>query len=185
MTNKEEANQIQVNFRGWNDQMKHKQTLEELFDGNVRYLKLIKHQLGDQAAIEGFRATVDFTFNKNMSGLLKLGDSFLKSVSKLTLLEKITTNFFINMQHIVKLECIKKLDLSPATSEIIIKNCTGKKAWITGLKNNKATDLFSDEDYCKYTCVPTLRKFLEVAHAKNTAEFTEDGCHQVIKFLEE
>lgn len=184
MPKEEKEKQVQVNLANWSEGKKHQQTIEELFDGNVRYLKLIKEKFGEAAAIDGFHATTDFTFNKNMSGLMKMGDKYLKSVAKTTLLKKLLINFFINMQHVVDLNCIQKFEFSQEGAEIIVEGCTGKMAWIKGLKNNKATDVFTADDYCKYTCIPTVSKFLDVANAKNHAEIHHMGCHQKISFVE-
>ncbi|NVM53016.1 MAG: hypothetical protein HWN66_04885 [Candidatus Helarchaeota archaeon] len=175
--------QVQKKFNIWNDKRKHSTTLEELFDGNVRYLKLLKSKGSEQDVKDGFQATVDFTFEKNMGALVKLGAAFLKRVSKKILLKKIISSFFINMQHVVKLDRIKKYEFYPDYTEIIIKKCTGKRAFKLGLKNNNATNMFGEEDYCKYSCITLFNKLLSVANAKSTVELEKRGCHHIIKFV--
>ena len=174
-------------LKNWKVDQKYKTTLEELFNGNVRYMKFIKTRMPPESNLvsEAFQATIDYTFNKTMAPLMKLGEGYLSKVPKPTLLKRLLGNFFINMQHVVTLDCIQKLEYYPDYTEIIIDKCTGKHAWRMGVKNNKATDLFTEEDYCKYSCAPLVNRFLKVAGAQSTVEFQKEGCHHIIKIIEE
>jgi hypothetical protein len=178
--------QGQQKLKNWKDDQKYKTTLEELFNGNVRYMKFIKTRIppGSNLLSEAFQATIDYTFDKTMAPLIKLGESYLSGVPKQLLLKRLLGNFFINMQHVVRLECIQKLIYYPDYAEIIIDKCTGKQAWIMGVKNNKAGDLFTDEDYCKYSCAPLVNRFLKIASAQSTVEFQKEGCHHIIKIMD-
>lgn len=175
--------QVQKKMNFWKDKRKYKQTIEELFNGNVRYLKFIKNRIGQEACMDAFKETIDFTSEKYMSTLRRLGASLLSKISKKILLKRILGSFFINMQHVVDLNCIKKLEFYPDYTEIIIEKCTAKRAWKIGLKNNKATDMFTFDDYCKYSCTPLINKFLELTKAQSNVEFKKRGCHHIIKFI--
>ncbi|MHA1271392.1 MAG: hypothetical protein ACTSPY_16480 [Candidatus Helarchaeota archaeon] len=175
---------IQKKLNVWKDNAKYKRTIEELFNGNVRYLKFIKTRMNDQAVSDAFQNTVNFTYEKSMGPLTKLGAELLKKISKNILLKRIIGSFFINMQHVVEIKCVKKLEFQADQTEIIIDKCTAKKAWKQGLKNNNAKELFTDEDYCKNSCIPTLNKFLELTKARATPEFNKKGCHLIVKFIE-
>jgi len=173
--------QKQMNI--WDEKRRHKMTLEELFDGNARYMKFIASRLGSEGVKEGFQATVDFTFEKNMGGLRKMGATFLKAVSKKLLLKKVVIGYYVNMQHVVDLKCIRKMEFNPDSAEIIIEKCTAKTAWKMGLKNNQATDIFEPEDYCEQSCIASFKKFLDVPNATVTTEFQKRGCRQIIKLV--
>jgi hypothetical protein len=176
----------QQKLKNWKDDQKYKAALEELFNGNVRYMKFIKTRMpsGSNLLNEAFQATIDYTFNRAMAPLMKLGEDYLKNVPKQLLLKRLLGNFFINMQHVVRLDCIQKLEYYPDHAEIVIDKCTGKRAWKMGVQTNKATDLFTDEDYCKYSCAPLVSRFLKVANAQSTVEFQKEGCHHIIKIEE-
>lgn len=182
----ETESQGQQKLKNWKDDQKYQTALEELFNGMVRYMKFIKTRMppGSNLVSDAFQVTIDYTFNKTMAPLMKLGEDYLKSVPKQLLLKRLLGNFFINMQHVVRLECIKKLEYYPDHVEIIVDKCTGKQAWIMGVKNTKAADLFTDEDYCKYSCAPLVNRFLKIASAQSTVEFQKEGCHHIIKILD-
>lgn len=175
----------QQKLKNWNDEQKYKTALEELFNGNVRYMKFIKTRIppGSNLMNDAFQATIDYTFNRAMAPLMKLGEDYLKNVPKPLLLKRVLGNFFINMQHVVRLECIQKLEYYPDYAEIIIDKCTGKHAWKMGVTNNKASDLFTEDDYCKYSCAPLVNRFLKIANAQSTVEFQKEGCHHIIKIV--
>ncbi|MHA1264752.1 MAG: hypothetical protein ACTSRS_05890 [Candidatus Helarchaeota archaeon] len=166
----------------WDEKRQYQQTLEELFDGNVRYLKFLREKGGEELVKKGFQATVDYTYNKNMGILRKLSVALFKPLAKKMVFKQIISSFFTGMQHVVKLDCIKKLAFDNNSTEIIIEKCSGKRAWKMGLKNNQATELFGLEDYCKYSCVPLFHKFLGLVKAQSTVEFQKRGCHHHIKF---
>ncbi len=168
----------------WENNRRHRQVLEELFDGNVRYMKFIKTKLGENLVKDGFQATADFTFEKNMSGLTKFFIKMFKPLAKKFLLKTIVTTYYTKMQHVVDLDCIKKLEMNPDGSmSIAIDKCTAKTVWKNGLRNNNASELFGVEDYCKYSCIPSLNKLIGVVNAQCSTEFEKRGCQQVIKFL--
>lgn len=175
--------EVQKNLNIWDDKRRATSALEELMEGKVRYLKFIKLGMGPEAVDEVLGRFVNETFDKNMSGLTKLGAGFLKKISKKTLLNKILTSFFINMQHMVNLSCIKKLEFYPDRVDLVIQKCTAKRAWKLGLKKNKAEELFSEETYCEKMCFPTFNKFLGVADAKSTVELQNRGCQHGIKSI--
>ena len=167
----------------WDQKRLHRQALEELFDGNVRYMKFIKAKLGENLVKDGFQATVDFTYEKNMNALTRFFLKLLKPLAKKFLLKTIVTTYYTKMQHVVELPCLKQLDIKPDGSiEIVVEKCTGKTVWKNGLRNNTAVDIFGAEDYCKYSCIPSLNKLIEVVNAQSTVEFEKRGCHQLIKF---
>ena len=174
---------VQKKLNIWDEKRKYKSTLEELIDGHARYAKFIKIKMGDDAMMEAFRETIECTYDKNMGALNRLGVAFLSKVSKKILHRKIVNSFFINMQHVVELSCIRKLEYYPDYTEIIIDKCTGKRAWKMALKKNNANDLFSEEDYCKYSCIPLFNRFLTLSKAQTNAEFSKRGCHQIVKFI--
>ncbi|MHA1652214.1 MAG: hypothetical protein ACTSYB_18685 [Candidatus Helarchaeota archaeon] len=177
--------QVQKKLNRWDEKRRAKAAVEELMEGKVRYLKFIKNQLGPDAIEKVLERFVIDTFDKNMGGLTKLGAGFLKKISKNALLKKIISSFYINMQHLVDLDCLKKLEFYPNQIEIVIKKCTAKRAWKLGLKNNKAKDLFSEDDYCQKVCIPTFNKFLQVANAQSNYRILKRGCEQVISFVDE
>ena len=168
----------------WENNRRHKQALEELFDGNVRYMKFIKTKLGETLVKDGFQATADFTFEKNMGGLTKLFIKMFKPLAKKFLLKTIVTTYYTKMQHVVDLDGIKKLEINPDGSiNLSIDKCSAKTVWKNGLRNNNAAELFGAEDYCKYSCIPSINKLIGVVNAQCAAEFEKRGCQQVIKFL--
>ncbi|TFG05401.1 MAG: hypothetical protein EU536_02210 [Promethearchaeota archaeon] len=169
----------QKNKNTWDAKRRYAQTLEELFDGNVRYLKILKNK-DEQAVKDGFQATVDFTFEKNMGLLRKLSVALFTPIARKLVLKQIIASFFKEMQHVVRLDCIQKIEFNSNSVEIIIDKCTGKRAWKLGLKNNQATELFTEEDYCNYSCIPLLNKFLGLVNAENTVELQKRGCHHKI-----
>ena len=175
---------VQKKLNIWNMKQKHSSTLEELFDGNIRYLKFIKERTDEETLKDAFELTANFAFDKNMSGIMKAMATLLKTISKRILLKRIVNQFWVSMQYIVDLDCIKKIEYNPEFTEIIVQKCTGKRAWKKGLKNNKAKDLFSLEDHCEHSCVKLLNKLLELVNAKCEVEFTKTGCRQIIKFIE-
>ncbi|MHA1130369.1 MAG: hypothetical protein ACTSQI_15480 [Candidatus Helarchaeota archaeon] len=183
MTEKEDAVkwEVQKNLNVWNESRRANEALEELMAGKIRYLKFIKTKMGADAVDEVLGIFVQDTFDKNMSGLTKLGAGFLKKISKNILLKKIITSFFINMQHMVKLDRIKKLEFYPDHTELVIQKCTAKRAWKLGLKANQAKELFSDDEYCAKFCTKTFTKFLSAANAETSVELQKRGCEHVIK----
>ncbi|MHA1232119.1 MAG: hypothetical protein ACTSRP_24845 [Candidatus Helarchaeota archaeon] len=172
---------VQKNMNVWKDKKKHQQTLEELFNGNVRYLKFIRERLGEDAVLDGFKATVEFTYKKNMGGMEKMAAVILKTISRKILMKMIINAYYINMQHIVDLKCIKRLEHKDGVTEIEIEKCTAKRVWNIGLRNNGVKDVFSPEDYCKHSCIPTLKRILEVVEVEIEVDFSKKGCRQIIK----
>ncbi|NVM27560.1 MAG: hypothetical protein HWN65_01850 [Candidatus Helarchaeota archaeon] len=175
--------EVQKKLNIWDEKRRANETLEELFEGKVRYLKIINRGMGTEALHEALKEFVNDMYDKNMSGLTKLGAGFLVKVAKKTLLSKIITSFFINMQHMVNLKCLKKLELYSDRTELVIHKCTAKRAWKLGIRNNKMEDILTAEDYCKFLCVPLFNRLLEVAKAGTKVEFQKRGCEQVIQFL--
>ena len=173
--------EVQKKLNIWDDKRRATAALEELMEGKIRYLKFIKQKLGPEAVDEVLGRFVDETFDKHMSGLTKLGAGFLKKISKKALLSRIITSFFINMQHMVNLSCIKQLEFNPDRIDLVIQKCTAKRAWKLGLKRNQAEELFSEKTYCEKMCYPTFNEFLRVADAKSTVEFQKRGCQHIVK----
>ena len=178
---------VQKKMNDWGEKRRYNAALEELMEGKVRYLKFIKlnmEKMGRPNAVdEALEEFVKDTFNKNMSGLTKLGAEVLKMLSKKVLLKKIITSFFINLQHLVNLDRMKKLEFYPDRTEIVIQKCTAKRAWKLGVKNNKVKELFTDLDFCTKFCSKTFNRFLEVAGAQSTVEFQKRGCQHLVKFV--
>ncbi len=173
--------EVQKKLNVWDEKRRAISALEELFEGKIRYLKIINRGMGSEAVDKALAEFVDDMYDKNMGGLTKLGADFLGKVSKKTLLSKIITSFWINMQHMVKLSCLKKLEFYPESVELVIQKCTAKRAWKLGIRNNQMKDVLGAEGYCKKLCVPLFNRLLEVANAQTTAEFQKRGCEQVIK----
>lgn len=184
MTVKEEDLEweVQKKLNVWDDNRRANEALEELMAGKIRYLKFIKLNMGPEAVDEVLGIFVQDTYNKNMSGLTKLGAGFLKKISKSMLLKKIITSFLINMQHMVKIDRIRKLEFYPDHMKLAVLKCTAKRAWKLGLKTNDAKELFTDDEYCEKFCTKTFSRFLEVADAETTFELQKRGCEHTIKF---
>ncbi|MFX1293351.1 MAG: hypothetical protein ACFFD2_00635, partial [Promethearchaeota archaeon] len=98
-------------------------------------------------------------FDKQMSSLKKLGAGLLKKISKKILLKRIITSFFINMQYLVNLERLERVEFYPDHIDFAIQKYTAKRAWKLGLKINNARELFTNEECCEKFCVPTLNNF--------------------------
>ncbi len=173
--------EVQKKLNYWDERRRATGALEELMEGKIRYLKFIKTKMGADAVNEAFGEFVKDQYIKNMGGLTKLGANFLKKISKKILLGKIITGFYINMQHLVDLNCIKKMEFNNGQAETIIQKCTAKRAWKLGLKNNNVKELFSEEEYCEKLCVPLFKKLLAVADATSSSELEKRGCLHKIK----
>lgn len=176
--------EVQKKLNVWDLKRRANAALEELMEGKIRYLKFIKIKIGPKAVDEVLGIFVQENFDKNMSGLTKLGAGVLKKVSKKVLLKKIITSFFINMQHMVNLDRIKKLEFYPDLTELVIQKCTAKRAWKLGLRGNNAEKLFTNLEYCEKFCYPMFNKFLGVADAHSTVKYEKRGCKHFIKFLD-
>ena len=174
--------EVQKKLNVWDMKRRANAALEELFEGKIRYLKIINRGMGSEAVDKALAEFVDDMYDKNMGGLTKLGADFLSKIAKKTLLNKIITSFWINMQHMVNLDCLKKLEFYPDRTELVIQKCTAKRAWKLGIRNNNMKEVLGAEDYCKKMCVPLFNRLLEVAKASSSAEFQKRGCEQVIKF---
>ncbi|MFX1294777.1 MAG: hypothetical protein ACFFD2_07985 [Promethearchaeota archaeon] len=181
--NEEVKWEVQKKLNTWDFKKRARSTLEELMEGKTRYLKYIKINMGPEAVDDVLEIFVKDIYDKKMSGLKKFGATLLKKISKKILLKRIITSFFINMQHLVNLERIKKLEFYSDHIDIVIQKCTAKRAWKLGLKINNATDLFTNEEYCEKFCFPTFNKFLGVANAYSTVEFEKRGCQHIISII--
>ena len=175
--------EVQKKLNVWDLKRRANATLEELMEGKVRYLKFIKIKIGPKAVEDVLGIFVQDNFNKNMSGLTKLGAGVLKKVSKKILLKKIVTSFFINLQHLVNIDRIAKMEFYPDLTEVVIQKCTAKRAWKLGLRNNDAEKLFTNLEFCEKFCHPMFNRFLGVADAHSTVKFQKRGCEHFIKFL--
>lgn len=183
--NEEVEWEIQKKLNIWDDKRRANETLEELFEGKVRYLKIINRGMGKEAVYQALKEFVNDMYDKNMGALTKLGAGFLGKISKKILLNKIITSFFINMQHMVDLRTLKKLEFYPDRTELVIQKCTAKRAWKLGIKNNKMENVLKAEDYCQNLCIPLFDRLLGVANAQTIAELQKRGCDHLIKFKNE
>ena len=176
--------EVHKELNTWDEARRSNATLDELMDGKVRYLRIIHRGLGRKAYEDALGEFVDDMYAKNMKGLTKLGANFLAKVSKRILRNKIITSFWVNLQHLVNLKCLKRMEFTPERVDIAIQKCTAKRSFKLGVKNCGVTKHFSDDDFCVYLCYPLFNRLLGVAKAQSSITYQKRGCKHIVEFIE-
>ncbi|MHA1379657.1 MAG: hypothetical protein ACTSRG_14895 [Candidatus Helarchaeota archaeon] len=160
----------------WTDKQKYDISLKNTLDLNVIIMLIMKEHFGGKEAIKKFYDSKNKLVEIRIGKAVRLGSKVVKTLSPQKFIDIFISQILKNLQFMVPLKCITNIERLEKKIIIHIDDCLCKRLFRQSIRNFKAKDQLTYEDFCKYNCIPTMQTFANLGNVKVSADFRKKGC---------